>query len=141
MHVQITDDYTDAQKVREEVFQKEQCILATLDFDGEDDNSFHFVAYNDDEEPIGTARVRFFDQGKTAKIERLAVLPEYRSKGIGRAIMESIDEYLQNRHVEKAYMHAQKAVKEFHKKFGFFQEGDEFVEADIPHVKMVKKYS
>jgi predicted GNAT family N-acyltransferase len=141
MHVQITDNYEDAQKIREEVFQKEQCVLATLDFDGEDDNSFHFVAYNDDNEPIGTARVRLFDKGKTAKIERLAVLPEYRKSGVGRAIMESIDEYLQNRHIEKAYMHAQKLVKEFHKKFGFFEVGEEFNEADIPHVRMEKKYS
>ncbi len=141
MQVIIADDYTDAQQVREEVFQKEQCIEAKLDFDGEDDNALHFVAYDDEEKPIGTARVRFLDQGKTAKIERLAVLPENRSQGVGKAIMETIDEYLENRHVQKAYMSSQKLVKGFYEKLGYHTVGDVFEEVGIPHVKMEKIYT
>lgn len=140
MHVQITDDHIDAQAVREEVFQKEQCIEAKLDFDGEDENSLHFVAYNDEEKPVGTARVRFFDQGKTAKIERLAVLPDYRNQGVGSAIMDSIEEYLGNRNVHKAYLNSQKHVASYYEKRGYAKVGDEFEEAGIPHVKMEKTF-
>lgn len=141
MLVQITDDYTDAQIVREKVFQKEQCVEAKLDVDGEDDNAFHFVAYNDKEEPVGTARLRFFDQGKTAKIERLAVLPAYRNQGVGKNIMETIDQYLDNRHVKTGYLNAQLHTKGFYEKFGFEQEGETFEEIGSPHVKMVKNYT
>lgn len=141
MHVIIADDHIDAQKVREEVFQKEQCIEAKLDFDGEDENAFHFVAYDDEDSPIGTARVRFFDQGKTAKIERLAVLPDHRGEGVGSAIMDTIDQYCDNRKIQRAYMHAQKHLEKYYEKWGFKKVGDEFEEAGIPHIKMEKNYS
>jgi predicted GNAT family N-acyltransferase len=54
--------------------------------------------------------------------------------------MNAIDEYLEERKVTKAYMNAQKSVESFHAKFGFKPEGEDFIEAGIPHVKMVKWY-
>lgn len=137
----LIENYEAALTIRWEVFQKEQGIAESVDFDGEDENAIHFIAYNEDDDPVGTARVRFFDQGKTAKIERLAVLKEYRGSGAGATIMNAIDEYLEDRKVTKAYMNAQTSVAAFHKKFGFEPEGAEFMEAGIPHVKMVKLYS
>jgi predicted GNAT family N-acyltransferase len=58
----------------------------------------------------------------------------------GATIMNAIDEYLEERKVTKAYMNAQKSVESFHAKFGFKPEGEDFIEAGIPHVKMVKWY-
>jgi cystathionine beta-lyase len=136
----VIENYDEALTIRWEVFQKEQGIDEKIDFDGEDENAIHFIAYNEDNEPVGTARVRFFDQGKTAKVERLAVLKEYRGSGAGATIMNAIDEYLEERKVTKAYMNAQKSVESFHAKFGFKPEGEDFIEAGIPHVKMVKWY-
>ena len=137
----LIENYEAALTIRWEVFQKEQGIDEKIDFDGEDENALHFIAYNEDNDPVGTARVRFFDTGKTAKIERLAVLKEHRGSGAGATIMNAIDEYLEERKVTKAYMHAQKSAEKFHEKLGFKPEGEEFNEAGIPHVKMVKFYA
>jgi predicted GNAT family N-acyltransferase len=77
------EDFSAMRSIRTEVFQAEQGIEPELDFDGKDETSDQIVAYINNR-PIGTARVRYIDDS-TAKIERLAVLPVVRGKGIGNS--------------------------------------------------------
>ena len=126
----------DAKSVRILVFQNEQGIPGTADFDGEDTNAIHFVTY--DGNPIGAARVRFPKTKKRAKIERVAVLAEYRGKGIGKKIMQSIDVYLAKIGTQYAYLDSQEQAKGFYEDLGYVQEGELFEEVGIPHVVMVK---
>jgi predicted GNAT family N-acyltransferase len=125
------------QTIRHWVFQIEQGVDPDLDFDGRDPEAMQILALVGDQ-PVGTARVR--DLGdRTVKIERLAVLKEFRGRGIGRKIMEFILEVLQQRQIQTVQLHAQLQAKALYDKLGFVAIGDVFIEAGIPHIKMQKQ--
>ena len=92
------------------------------------------LAYINDN-PVGTARWRFTENG--AKMERFAVLIEYRGKGVGEALVNYTLGKLKD--YDYIYLNAQESVIKFYEKFGFYVVGDRFYEADIPHKMMILK--
>lgn len=120
--------------IRHLVFQVEQKVDPALDFDGLDPQSQHILAYVN-EQPIGTTRLRYLDE-QTVKIERLAVLPEFRGQGIGHKIMAAALKFLTQSQVKTVQLHAQLYIKDLYLKLGFVQVGAIFKEAEILHVKM-----
>jgi predicted GNAT family N-acyltransferase len=125
--------------IRTEVFQKEQKVPYELEFDRKDDKAIHFLAYLN-EEAIGTLRIRNIDE-QTVKIERLAVLPQFRNQGIGTKIMEKALEFIKIQGNYTAIIHAQEYIKNMYLKLGFVATGTPFEEAGIPHIKMIKNSS
>lgn len=123
--------------VRIQVFQVEQGVAPSLEFDGQDQAAKHILAYLDNQ-PIGTVRIRYLDN-QTAKIERLAVLSHARGQGIGKQLMEKAVEIAANQGIKEVVIHAQEYVQGLYQKLGFTLEGERFDEAGIPHVKMRKK--
>ena len=123
--------------IRIKVFQEEQKVPAELEFDGLDESSLQLLAYLD-RKAVGTARIREVEK-QTAKIERLAVLPEARGNGIGRKIMETALKIASDRHYITVVVNAQEYIKKLYQRLGFEQIGDTFEEANITHVKMIKK--
>ena len=118
--------------IRTTVFIHEQRIPEDLEWDDFDLVSMHVLALNSDEQPIGTARVL-----PDGHIGRMAVLKEWRGKGLGTAMLLRILEELRNRRIQKAILNAQTTAIKFYEKFGFQVSGKEFTEAEIPHVKMI----
>lgn len=130
---------SEIQAVRIQVFQVEQGVDAALEFDGLDESATHFLAYLDNQ-PVGTARIRYLTP-QTAKIERLAVLSQARGKGIGKKLMELALGAAEHNGIEQVVINAQVYVKELYQKLGFEPVGEQFEEAGIPHVKMIKRLS
>ncbi|MEB3360153.1 MAG: GNAT family N-acetyltransferase [Synechococcales bacterium] len=122
------------QAIRSAVFQVEQGVDPALEFDGQDEAATHLVAYWAGT-PIGTARIRFLGD-RLAKIERVAVLADYRGCGIGRQIMEVAIAHLHNKGIPDIKINAQIQAQAFYERLGFRQRGDQFDEAGIPHVEM-----
>lgn len=118
--------------IRTAVFIHEQQIPKDLEWDEFDLISMHVLALNSDEQPIGTARLL-----PDGHIGRMAVLKEWRGKGLGTAMLLRILEELRNQHMQKAILNAQTTAIKFYEKFGFQVSGKEFTEAEIPHVKMI----
>ena len=131
-------DQKKAFEIRNKVFCEEQKVSKIIEFDGMDEFCNHYLAkFN--EFPIGTARVRK-KKGGIYKIERMAVLKEYRMKGAGKALIEEIlDQYLTIRKTNNLILNSQIKAKDFYKKFGFVEVGKEFIEANIRHIKMIHK--
>jgi predicted GNAT family N-acyltransferase len=129
-------DFQPIQHIRSLVFQIEQGVAAELEFDGKDESAEHLLAYWDGQ-PVGTARIRKLDD-HTAKVERVAVLKAARGFGIGHGLMVEALASLKKAHVAEVCIHAQEAVRDFYQRLGFEAEGEIFVEAGIPHVKMKK---
>ncbi len=127
-------DFAAISAIRMQVFQVEQGVDAALEFDGQDAAATHFLAFVRDE-AVGTARIRFLDS-QTAKLERLAVLPNLRKHGVGRKIVETVLEFLANENIPDLRIHAQITVVAFYQKLGFVTEGEAFDEAGISHIKM-----
>lgn len=132
----LPEDLPQIHQIRYLVFQIEQGVDPTLEFDGEDENSTHLLAYLD-QTAVATVRLRFLDK-TTVKVERFAVLKECRGRGVGDRLMQYSLEWLDREQVTLVQMNAQKAVQGFYERFGFVPEGNVFEEAGIPHIRMSK---
>lgn len=133
---QLPDEMSAIVAVRQAVFQVEQGVDPDLEFDGLDADSDHLLAYINGE-AIGTTRIRYLDS-TTAKIERVAVLAPFRSKGIGKAMMEAVLQVLVTKNIPVVKLHAQIHVRDFYTRLGFEPVGNPFDEAGIPHIAMIK---
>ena len=70
-------------------------------------------------------------------IGRVVVANKRRMYGIGKKIMNiSIDYIKQNIKAKSIEISAQKYLKKFYSNLGFIQEGDEYLEDNIPHLRM-----
>lgn len=124
---------TEARRIREQVFHREQSVPADLEWDGLDYACEHFLILDGDT-AIGAARLREY-RGE-AKVERVAVLTAYRDRKAGRALMEALIARARERGFARVVLNAQTAVEGFYAALGFAPEGERFVEAGIPHVRM-----
>jgi predicted GNAT family N-acyltransferase len=120
--------------IRKIVFVDEQNCPPELEWENED-VSIHFLALSD-HQPCGACRWRKTDKGY--KLERFAVLKEFRGQGVGRALIATALDDLPS-DADYIYLNSQLDAMSLYAKFGFVAEGDQFEEAGIQHFKMVKK--
>lgn len=126
------DEAVALRDIRTTVFIYEQQVPEDLEWDEFDPVSLHVLALNSNDQPIGTARLL-----PDGHIGRMAVLKEWRGKGVGSAMLQRILEESSHRGMQKAMLNAQIAAIKFYEKFGFQVSGEEFMEAGIPHIKMI----
>lgn len=120
-----------ARAVREKVFIEEQDVPRELEWDEWDERSDHVVALDGRSNAIGTARLL-----PIGRIGRMAVLRPWRGRGVGAALLEALLQLAREKGIPEVTLHAQTHAAGFYRKFGFDTRGDEFLEADIPHVEM-----
>src|SRR5690554_5436242 len=76
-------------EVREQVFIREQKVPPELEWDDSDELAEHYLAVMPDNTPVAVARlIPTLDE--VAHIGRMAVLPPYRGKGIGAALLREL---------------------------------------------------
>ena len=121
--------------IRTKVFCEEQKISKEIEFDNLDHLCSHFLIF-DDKKAIATARVRQKDE-KILKIERVAVLLEFRRLKVGSILIKKIiKNYISLDDNQSIILHSQIAVADFYKSLNFISYGDEFFEDGIPHIAM-----
>jgi ElaA protein len=75
-----------------------------------------------------------------AAIGRVVTSSLVRGKGWGKALMEvAIAQTMKQFQVEEICISAQSYLLKFYSELGFVQEGEEYLEDDIPHWKMRRK--
>ena len=123
-----------AMEIRKKVFVEEQKVDISLEIENED-LCTHFLLYYR-RKPVATARYRTTE--KWIKLERFAMLKEYRGKGLGNDLLRFVlnDARKKNR---KIYLNAQSQVTGYYAKFGFVIKGEPFFEAGIEHYLMEYK--
>jgi len=122
-----------ARQVRESVFVDEQRVPRELEMDEHDASSRHVIARDADGGAIGTGRLL-----AAGHIGRMAVLADWRGKGVGRALLERLLEEAAAKEMRHLALHAQTQASGFYRRFGFVAEGPEFMEAGIPHRVMLR---
>ncbi len=133
-----SEDLNISFKIRKRVFCEEQKISEKIEFDNLDHLCEHFLI-DKDKSYIATARVRPKNKN-VFKIERVAVLPEFRRLKVGTMLINEIIEcYLNNKKNNSIILHSQVAVEEFYKNLNFTSYGDQFFEDGIPHIAMEYK--
>ena len=104
----------------------------------EEKEAKHFLIYNK-ETPIGTIRYRQTGD-REFKLERFAILEEYRDKGYGKeAFLYLVNKLEEDYNPCTIWFNAQYQLLDYYKKLGFTEVGDTFIEANIKHIKMIKK--
>ena len=135
--VRVTDWPRDAAKlraVREAVFIVEQRIPEDLEWDGDDPTSMHVLAEDAAGRPIGCARLL-----PDGHIGRVAVLREWRGRGVGDALMRSLLDVARARGQRRVVLHSQVHACAFYRRLGFVAEGGVYDEAGIPHQTMARE--
>ncbi|KGQ20337.1 GCN5-related N-acetyltransferase [Lysobacter dokdonensis DS-58] len=117
--------------VREIVFVEEQQVPLELEWDELDPNCVHVLARALDGTPIGTGRLT-----PEHKIGRMAVLREWRGKGVGDAMLLALIEQARQRGWREVSLHAQSSAIAFYLRHGFQPYGERFWEAGIEHQSM-----
>ena len=136
--INSTKDLDVSYKIRRKVFCEEQKISEKIEFDNLDHLCEHFLIHKN-KTYIATARVRPKNEN-TMKIERVAVLPEFRRIKVGSLLInEIIQFYLSSTKINSLILHSQVYVETFYKSLNFKSYGDKFFEDGIPHIAMKYK--
>lgn len=125
-------DNAELRRIREAVFVAEQSVAPELEWDAEDADATHFLAYEGDY-AVGTARL--LDDGH---IGRVAVLKDWRGLNVGHALLNAVIAHAEQRGLDAQRLSAQVQATAFYEKLGFRVISDEYLEAGIPHVDMVR---
>ena len=120
--------------IRHAVFVSEQGIPASLEWDRTDGDCVHVLALTDSGQPVATGRLQ-----ADGKLGRMAVLSDWRGRGIGRAILAHLLAQAHGRQLGRVYLHAQLEAVKFYRKAGFRVQGTAFEEAGITHIEMVRQ--
>lgn len=124
-------DASAIRRVRERVFIREQGVRPDEEWDHTDDRCLHFLAREGSGQAIGTARLT-----PDGHIGRMAVLRDWRGRGVGRALLEGVIEAARRRGLRRLVADAQVQALGFYLKAGFRPEGPEFLEVRIPHQRV-----
>jgi predicted GNAT family N-acyltransferase len=130
-------DLKKAQEIRYQVFVIGQNVPVEDDIDAYENESNHYLSFLNNT-PVGAARWRITPNG--VKLERFAVLKDFRGRGAGSALIEKVLKDVKNTVAEigrEIYLHAQIEVVPLYRKYGFKKVGDIFEESGILHYKMI----
>jgi predicted GNAT family N-acyltransferase len=130
------DDVMKVVAIRGATYIAEQDCPYEEEFDGNDFSASHLLAYVG-HEPVGCLRVRYF--ADFAKVERLAVRHEFRSRQIGGRLMEAGVEFCRMKGYRRVYGHAQKRLLSYYESLGWKQleHSAEFSFSDYAYVEIV----
>jgi len=120
-----------ARRVRDAVFIVEQKVPVELEWDEWDARCDHALALDSGLIPVGTARLL-----PDGHLGRMAVLAEWRGRGVGRALAQALLDRARQRGMRRIVLHAQTSAAAFYRKLGFAEFGAEFEEAGIAHIAM-----
>ena len=126
-------DGNNLSNIRRLVFIVEQQVSKEEEWDGKDENSWHWLATDTQDIPIGTARLL-----PDGQIGRMAVLLHHRKFGVGSALLRLAVEKASHLGFPRVFLNAQTHALGFYERAGFVAEGEEFQEAGITHHRMTQ---
>ncbi|MBI6547591.1 GNAT family N-acetyltransferase [Xenorhabdus lircayensis] len=120
--------------IRKQIFTDEQGFAAEIDIDEYDDIALHVVIF-DDEKPIGVLRA-FPKDNNVLKVGRVAVLKDYRGRGIGRKVMEFVEDYGRKNGIITIGLSSQCHAQPFYESLGYQAHGEIYLEEGAEHIFM-----
>ncbi len=126
-------------QLRNEVFIVEQ-NCPYQDLDNKDIYAYHLMGTKENKL---IAYSRLLAPGisySESSIGRVVSSPAARKTGMGKELMKESIEQIQNLfHTDTIRIGAQLYLKKFYESFGFIQQGEPYLEDNIPHIIMLKK--
>ena len=126
--------------IRNMVFTVEKEVPKEIEIDEYDcinELCTHFlVRYQNND--VGTIRCLCLSNN-TLRIQRFCFLKKYRELGLGKIVIRYIEDFYRNQGIAVIEMNAKYDVFGFYEKCGYQKVSDIFMEANIKHIKMMKK--
>jgi len=126
-------------QLRNEVFVVEQ-NCPYQDCDNKDLYAFHLMGMNENKLLAYTRLLAPGISYSESSIGRVVSSPSARKTGMGKQLMtESIHQIQNLFHTDSIRIGAQLYLKKFYESFGFIQDGEIYLEDNIPHIIMLRK--
>ena len=126
----------EAAEIRKTVFIDEQGF--ENEFDEIDSRALHcLILYNGTAAAAG--RLYRGEGSGEAHIGRIAAAKEFRGKGIGSLVMETLEEAARGRGYSEVSLSAQCRAENFYRSNGYSPVGGIYYDEFCPHIKMIKK--
>ena len=121
-------------KIRHTVFVEEQKIPPEFDRDENEDKCHHALILSG-ETPAACCRILPLEENAW-QLQRVAVLSYFRSKGMGKALVNGALEKIRTLGGKKVKARVETYALKFYEKLGFEQYGEEYEVGGIMHVEM-----
>lgn len=115
--------------VRIQGMAKQHGITLRREFDEHDTPDTKYIVLTEDDFPIATCRFYPLDDD-SAMIGRVAVLPEYRGKGLGVKGLEEMETWLFELGYKKAVIESRDVAVEFYKKLEYVITDSKIIHGD-----------
>ena len=104
-----------------------------------EDQCFHVMAVDEINNVIAVARLQF-NSNSEAQIRYMAVAREHEKKGIGRELVNAMEQHAQNSSCKKIVLHAREPATGFYQKLGYkVIEKSYLLFDEIQHFRMIKE--
>ena len=127
------EDFLIVKNIRKNVFTDELGISESELFDEYDEICDHFILF-DGKNPVGV--IRFVSLEKKIKLERMAIIMEFRTKNYGKNSILQLTEYYRTQGYSEIILDSIYSVRNFYKKCGFSEKGEVFQRVGIDHIRM-----
>ena len=135
-HPAAAGDWPEVAGLRTRVFVHEQGVPPEVEQDDRDATAVHVVSRDPSGRVVATGRLLV--DGDRASIGRMAADPAVRGRGHGAAVLAELHRQAALRGVREVELHAQVTARRFYERAGYTAVGDEYQEAGIAHVTMVR---
>ncbi|QBA65363.1 GNAT family N-acetyltransferase [Muriicola soli] len=127
-------------QLRNEIFIVEQ-NCPYLDLDNLDEKAYHALGIDASGICAYTRIFKAGDYFEEPSIGRVAVSEDCRGRGFGKEIMQASVDYIDAKWpMQNIVISAQLYLKKFYQELGFETIEEEYLEDDIPHIKMKRRW-
>jgi predicted GNAT family N-acyltransferase len=135
--VASAEDWPEVAALRTRVFVDEQGVPPEIEQDDRDATAVHVLSRDASGGVVATGRLLV--DGVRASIGRMAADASVRGRGHGGAVLAELHRQAVLRGVREVELHAQVPARRFYERAGYAAVGDEYLEAGIRHVTMVRR--
>jgi predicted GNAT family N-acyltransferase len=126
-------------EVRTKTFVHGQGIPKEHEFDETYGQAYCYILLEQDHTAVATARINT-KHADYAKIERVAVIPEFQNKGYGKLVIEAAEDWIRELGFRKIVITSQQQAVGFYESLGYIARPEIKLESTIPIVHTDKQF-
>ena len=132
-----TPDYDESIQLRTEILRKPLKLEFTAEDLSEEWNQYHLVGYDTINQIVAVLVFKRINSD-VLKMRQVAVKESFQGSGLGSQLVHFAEKWAIEHHYKQIELHARKSAVSFYLKLAYHIEGEEFMEVNLPHHRMIK---